>query len=52
LEKILTKKPESCKNCGSSSFVKRGLDISTKGKKQRFQCLNCGKVTYGDPITN
>jgi transposase-like protein len=36
-----------CPNCGSSKIRKFGFVITLKkGKKQRFQCYDCGKTFY------
>lgn len=32
----------SCPKCGSTHLQKRGYNISAAGKKQRYQCTNCG----------
>jgi transposase-like protein len=33
-----------CKECGSSHVVKSGIAVTRKGKKQRWQCRECGLV--------
>jgi len=35
-----------CPKCGSDETRKRGFEITTKGKKQRYQCKTCGKTFY------
>jgi transposase-like protein len=35
-------------NCGSTNTYKSGVTINTKGKRQRWHCKDCGKVTLGD----
>jgi len=35
-----------CSKCGSEETVKAGFKITTKGKKQRYQCKKCGKTYY------
>lgn len=34
--------PVGCPSCGADSLQKRGFSYSTVGKKQRFQCKDCG----------
>jgi uncharacterized protein YprB with RNaseH-like and TPR domain len=38
---------DGCPNCGSSLFQSRGFSITSKGKKRRFQCQDCGKWFHG-----
>jgi len=33
-----------CPNCGTEETIKAGSKITTKGKKQRYQCKLCGKT--------
>jgi len=47
LEICFSVRPENCKYCGSEDLAKRGFDITTRGKKQKFTCKNCGKIFYG-----
>lgn len=47
LEICFTVKPKSCKFCGSGNLVKKGYDFTTRGKKQKFACKECGKIFYG-----
>jgi len=42
LKKILPKKTK-CPNCGSIASQKRGIEVNKTGKRQRYQCLKCGK---------
>jgi DNA polymerase elongation subunit (family B) len=39
---ILDNKYNSCPNCKSSNLHKRGFSLTTIGKKQRWQCKDCG----------
>ena len=47
LENIFTEKPKNCKHCGSEDIVKKGFDITAKGRKQKYGCRECGKIFYG-----
>ena len=47
LEMRFTERPKNCKHCGAEEIVKRGFDITTKGKMHKFICKNCGKIFYG-----
>lgn len=38
----LTQTDGVCPKCGSSHLEKRGFNMSRAGKKQRYQCQNCG----------
>lgn len=42
-------KPIQC-ICGSTHIVKLGFKITRKGKTQRYQCADCGRVMLGDII--
>lgn len=42
LKKTLPKKTK-CPNCGSTGTQKRGIEVNKTGKRQRYQCLKCGK---------
>ena len=35
-----------CPECGSTHVVRAGLKITRQGKKQRWQCANCGRTFY------
>jgi len=35
-----------CPECGSTSVRKMGFTLTRRGKKQRLQCKNCGRVFY------
>jgi len=35
-----------CEKCGSNKTVKIGFRVTSKGKKQRIQCQDCGKTFY------
>lgn len=37
-----------CPECKSTNIQKAGFAITRRGKKQRFQCRECGRVFYGD----
>lgn len=37
----------SCPNCGGNHIQKRGFLITRTGKKQRFQCSDCGSWSVG-----
>lgn len=37
----------TCPACGSGRLQKRGYAISGRGKRQRYQCLKCGKWSQG-----
>jgi len=39
----LTKVNGSCPNCGSSNLQKRGFAITGATRKQRLQCISCGR---------
>lgn len=39
-----------CKNCGEPALVKRGFEVLTDGKYQRYKCANCGKITKGAKV--
>jgi transposase-like protein len=42
-----------CPECGSTKKVKAGTVIRRKkGKMQRYQCVECGLYTFGDPVGN
>ena len=32
--------------CNSSHIVKAGFKVTVKGRKQRFQCQDCGRTFY------
>ncbi len=32
----------ACPKCSSTNLQKRGFNVSAAGKKQRYQCMNCG----------
>ncbi len=35
-------------SCGSKNTYKAGVTINVKGKRQRWHCKDCGKVTLGE----
>ena len=35
-----------CPHCRSKKIVKTGFKVTTKGRKQRLQCNNCGRTFY------
>jgi len=41
-KKMIPKKA-TCPNCGSNASHKRGIEVNKIGKRQRYQCLKCGK---------
>jgi transposase-like protein len=41
-EKALRK----CPHCGSHNIGKNGFRMTLAGKKQRYQCMNCGRTFY------
>lgn len=40
-------KSESCPSCLSSNVSKRGFSVTKTGRKQRFQCSDCGSWSSG-----
>jgi transposase-like protein len=38
--------PTTCE-CGKPHWVKGGIRVSRAGKRQRWQCANCGRVMLG-----
>jgi len=41
-------KPEICPYCKEEHVVKIGMKVTTSGKRQRYQCMECGRTFYGD----
>ena len=42
---------KTCSRCGCTNFKKLGIQLLATGKKQRYQCLSCGRVLIGEYIT-
>ena len=42
LKKTLPQKLK-CPSCGSIATQKRGIEVNKTGKRQRYQCISCGK---------
>lgn len=42
-----TETDNSCPTCQSTDVVKRGFSVTRTGKKQRFQCNDCGSWSSG-----
>ncbi len=40
-------KPDFCEFCKASRIVRIGKIPTVTGKKQRFQCRECGRTFYG-----
>lgn len=38
---------ESCPTCQSTSVIKRGFSVTRTGKRQRYQCSDCGSWSSG-----
>lgn len=36
----------NCPSCGSDNLTKRGFAVTTVGRKQRFQCMDCGHWSH------
>jgi hypothetical protein len=51
---VLSEKPESCPNCGSSNIHQRGTGINKSGTYIRYQCMTCKAWSKGvsKKITN
>jgi hypothetical protein len=49
-EKHLNLKTVACPNCNTKSLRKYGFSITIKGKKQRYQCKDCGHTFNGNAI--
>lgn len=47
LNLITDKEGCSCPSCQSTSLMKRGFTITKTGKKQRYQCQDCGSWSSG-----
>jgi len=47
LNLITDKEGCSCPSCQSTSLMKRGFTITKTGKKQRYQCTECGSWSSG-----
>jgi hypothetical protein len=44
---ILSDIPDGCPNCASTNLLKRGYGITKTGKRQRYQCSDCGSWSRG-----
>jgi hypothetical protein len=40
----------SCISCGSAKLAKRGFTVSLAGRKQRYQCISCGKWSHSPEL--
>ena len=42
----MTEKPLKCPFCEGEHITKAGMRVTVKGRKQRYQCMTCGKTFY------
>lgn len=47
---ILSDIENGCRNCGSRHLVKQGVKITATGKRQQYQCQDCGAWMSGKHI--
>jgi transcription elongation factor Elf1 len=50
-ENMPQRENRNCPHCNSETVYKIGFRPTLKGKKQRFQCYNCGKSFYAEKMT-
>ena len=51
LNRNLISGANNCPSCGSKKLEKRGFSYTQAGKKQRYQCTDCGHWSHGPLVT-